>query len=191
MKKVVLPEADLALETRRTNAIINHMSRRPLDDAGARKYEEDKSKEFPESVRRWVGPCNTYNCHGLTFAARRTVVPSREVMKILEDDDYFQIEFKDVVVGDVVVYFSTTDGFVEAEHSGIFVEREKGQLGRLKILSKWGFADERIHFLTECPYDSQDVSYFRINDGNGPQPGKRVSGRERPIGRQHAAVFIT
>ena len=61
---------------------------------------------------------------------------------------------RDVLPGDVVVYFTGGD----AEHSGIVVGLDLVPL----ILSKWGPAHEVIHRVNECPYDATEISYFRV-----------------------------
>jgi len=81
---------------------------------------------------------------------------SEEIAKILNDDDYKTVDRKDVLPGDVVVYYDTTG---DAEHSGMVVEVDK--LGP-KILSKWGLSHEVVHRVHECPYDVPDVRFYRI-----------------------------
>ncbi len=56
--------------------------------------------------------------------------------------------------GDVVVYSNSGD----VEHSGIVIGKDFVPL----ILSKWGPAHEVIHRVNDCPYDSQQVTYYRI-----------------------------
>jgi len=187
MGTLVLTQAILRYQTRRATDMHTYLNR-SATLAGAVQLERDHDLQYPNAKPRKVGPCNTYNCHGLSFGARRGSIV--EVMQILEEDDYYEIDVKDVLPGDIAVYFSTglTQGSIvgDPEHSGIVLERT--QLGSVKILSKWGPGDERVHFLGECPYDHQNVGYFRINDRSGPQPGKSVTGRKRPGGRKHAVI---
>jgi hypothetical protein len=164
MPNLVLAVADLMLETRRKTSISHRMNRR-APPAGS--YEEDAAydKRYPAAHRRNVGPCNTYNCHGLTFGTRRAGIEFADVPLILEQDDYTEIDRAEVMPGDVAVYFSTGKGGTivgDIEHSGLVVERT--QLGNVKLVSKWGYGDERVHFLTDCPYDAGNVRFFRIND---------------------------
>jgi hypothetical protein len=79
-----------------------------------------------------------------------------EIQKILRDDEYVEVQRKDALPGDVVVYY--VDG--DAEHSGVVVAKD--ELGGPVILSKWGFCHEVIHRITECPYDAQRVLYYRV-----------------------------
>jgi hypothetical protein len=164
MANLILTDTPLGLQTRRKSDIANHMSRR-APYAGVYKEQTDRETEFPNAKRRKVGPCNTYNCHGLTFGARRTAIPS-SINLILKEDDYSEVAFGVVMPGDIVIYRSTgaAPGSIagDIEHSGIVLERTA--LGNVLVLSKWGFGDEWVHFLRDCPYDSGDVKYFRIND---------------------------
>ena len=169
MASLILTEAELALETRRKNSIPNYMTRAaPL--AGAYDEQKGREKQFPHAKRRNVGPCNTYNCHGLTFGSRRTEI-NAEIDKILRDDDYREIRKEHVCPGDIVLYYSDPQvpgGVIgDIEHSGIVLE--KGQFGLLRILSKWGLGDEWVHFLADCPYSVSNVKFFRINDCPKPQ----------------------
>ena len=58
---------------------------------------------FPHAVARSdaSGICN---CHGLVFASRRTSIFPEDIHNILADDGYRQIDERDVLAGDVVLY---------------------------------------------------------------------------------------
>jgi hypothetical protein len=60
-----------------------------------------------------------YNCHGLTFACRRTCVhASAQVRQILEHDGYERVpKVEDVLPGDIILYVSEGD----VEHSGVVI----------------------------------------------------------------------
>jgi hypothetical protein len=128
---------------------------------------ESYRKKYYGGTFRGVGPCNTYNCHGLTFASRRTAITTAiAVRAILAEDGYATVSRNDVLPGDIVVYYSTGELPGDVEHSGIVVERvsQQGLIGvRIKVLSKWGYCDEVVHFAEECPYDVGDIRYFRVN----------------------------
>ena len=119
----------------------------------------DYKKEYKNATHRTdVGPCASFNCHGLTFGARRTWIDgSIQIRKILEDDDYVQIPLQQVLPGDIAIY--TKDG--QIEHSGIVVEQWE-RLKQPKILSKWANLHEVIHNPLDCPYKDMEVTYFRI-----------------------------
>lgn len=99
-------------------------------------------------VRR--APTGRYNCHGLTFASRRTRVDNSDlpvdIGSLLLKDRYRQTP--DPAPGDVVVYRSPTDDG-SIEHSGVVLRIE---LGAVFVLSKWGDLEEYEHLVTACPY---------------------------------------
>jgi hypothetical protein len=110
-------------------------------------WSKELPKNYPKAVPR-TGMSALYNCHGLTFASRRTrVVDTRELQKILRDDNWNEVELRDVLAGDIVIYFAE-DG--EANHSGIVVDVDP-ELHVPLICSKWGHAGEYLHHLTYCP----------------------------------------
>jgi hypothetical protein len=103
-------------------------------------------KAHPRAEPR-TQPSPIYNCHGLTFASRRTrVVDPRSISRILQDDGWVEIEMKEVLAGDVVVYYSL-DG--DPNHSGIVISMDA--LGIPEICSKWGSAGEFNHKLADHP----------------------------------------
>lgn len=105
------------------------------------------------------GPSQTYNCHGMTFANRRTGIYENEIIsRILNDDSYIEIKRKDIMPGDIVLYFSQ-DG--DAEHSGVILQCPSHQEIAPKILSKWGSSFEVIHSLYLCPYEKSNIKYYR------------------------------
>jgi len=157
MGALILMQAKLGLETRRKSPVENYMNR-DMPAAGLSLQIEAYKKKFPEALHRPVGPCNTYNCHGLTFGSRRTwIAKASEINRILEEDDYKVVGSKDVMPGDIAAYIVHGD----VEHSGIVVEKtNKGP----RILSKWGQCHEVIHLAWETPYDSSTVTYYRIEE---------------------------
>jgi hypothetical protein len=104
-------------------------------------------KLHPSAIQR-TGSSALYNCHGLTFASRRTrVFDTQEVHRILSDDKWLELVIEDVRAGDIVVYYSEEG---EANHSGIILECDAEF--RLPIVcSKWGHAGEYIHRLSDVP----------------------------------------
>jgi len=153
---IILMKAQLALETRRKTQIQNEMNR-AIPTHGMLALVAKYRREYPDATHRDVGPCSTYNCHGLTFASRRTWLPGTgEIQRILEDDDYNRIEAKDAGVGDVVVY--SLQGIIE--HTGIIVECLP--FNDKKVLSKWGNLHEVVHKLADCPWRDYDKFYYRV-----------------------------
>jgi len=119
-----------------------------------------KGKHFA-ATHRPTDVSYSYNCHGLTFGSRRTqIIDPAEVRKILIQDGYLKIERPDILAGDIVVYVGP-DG--DIEHSGLVMEVDKTMMIQNPIvLSKWGVAHEVVHNLTDCPYTSSNVEFYRV-----------------------------
>lgn len=66
-----------------------------------------------------------------------------------------QVPLAQVLPGDVAVYYTNGD----AEHSGVVLEKP-GLIP--KLLSKWGNAQEFVHWANDSPYDATDIRYFRM-----------------------------
>ena len=135
----------IRLETSKARAIDNHHD----SDISSAHLHWCKSlgKRHPGAKQR-TSPSPRFNCHGLTFAARRTkVLDRRNIERILKDDEYEEVGYNDLLPGDVVLYFGE-DG--DPNHSGIVVEIPE-QIRVPKICSKWGVAGEYIHSLNDVP----------------------------------------
>jgi len=153
---ILMPKSELKLHTRNEHQIKNEICREPIY-YGLLLQSEAHQKEYPSAKHRPVKPSRIYNCHGLTFASRRTFIwLSEEITKILDDDGYEKVDRQYVLAGDIVVYYATTG---DAEHSGVVVEVD--QFGP-KILSKWGQSHEVVHREGDCPYNVPDVRFYRI-----------------------------
>jgi hypothetical protein len=102
-----------------------------------------------------------YNCHGMTFAARRTWIDDRRLVPhIIAGDGYAEVDGNSAVPGDIVVYF---DERGLAEHSGFVVEAATRQTIRIpKVISKWGKAYEVLHWANRCPYEIRFLRYYRL-----------------------------
>jgi hypothetical protein len=154
MPVILQPRAELNLHTRCENQIENEIARRqPIP--GDWDQSNDLRADYPRARHRPMGPCPAYNCHGMTFASRRTVISKpTEVAKILHDDEYVTVTPLDIQVGDIVIYH-TIQG--DVEHSGLVVADQPV----IKILSKWGLMHEVIHEVSDCPYNGMQVTYYR------------------------------
>lgn len=110
-----------------------------------RNWANDIAKRFRNVTQR-TGMSPLYNCHGLTFASRRTRITEGEgIGRILTDDCWVEIpNIRDVLPGDIVVYFSEEG---DPNHSGIVVDCKELVP---TICSKWGSAGEYIHLLNDC-----------------------------------------
>ena len=148
--------SELNLHTRSETQIQNEICRSD-PPYGDHLQKADWKKKHPYATHRPVGPCRTYNCHGLTFASRRTGIWNpAEIHKILKEDEYHEINYKSIMIGDIALYHGNNG---DIEHSGIIVSID--DFGPM-ILGKWGWAHEVIHRQSDCPYDASSVRYYRI-----------------------------
>jgi hypothetical protein len=109
-----------------------------------RNWTKEISKRFPNVTQR-TDMSSVYNCHGLTFASRRTrIIDPRGIQHILDDDKWIELEMEKALPGDIVIYYSDEG---EPNHSGIVLEINS--LGVPIICSKWGSAGEYTHLLTD------------------------------------------
>lgn len=151
---------EIALETVKGNQIPNDQSGEIFNYDRA-KFE-DLTDKFGNHVDKRGKPTPLYNCHGMTFAARRTwVYHTNAVRKILDDDNYCEVEMENVLPGDIIIYFSEDD----IDHSGVVVRRssEDELLNVPVICSKWGKYSEVIHRANNCPYDFSNTKYYRVD----------------------------
>ncbi len=87
----------------------------------------------------------TYNCVGMAFANRRTWVEPDHVQMILADDEYKEVDLRDVLPGDVVVYH---DGDGSISHVAVVVAHVpdvENARWRTTVLSQWGSNGEYLH----------------------------------------------
>src|ERR1700722_17323633 len=113
--------------------------------------------KYDQAIHRDVGPSFRYNCHGLTFAARRTGISDpAQVQRILNDDGYRKLTFNEPPIsGDIAVYYEAGD----IVHSGIVV----GSRGQdTMVLGKWGDCHEAVHPIYHCPYPNTVASFYRL-----------------------------
>jgi len=151
-------EANIVVQTRRGTSIENNQSFDVTywDEVVDRDL---RAKHLGAKFR--TGLCPVYNCHGLTFASRRTRIWRPEsVPTILQEDAYELIPEDEVLPGDVIIY-TGDDG--DAEHSGIVVEvRTLGSIRTPWICSKWGPGSEVVHSWGDCEYNLANVKYYRV-----------------------------
>ena len=112
------------------------------------QFERDFS--FATEVR--CEPTPRFNCHGMTFASRRTgIFESSTLKQILNEDGYEQIEKDQVKAGDVIMYYGNDGDF---EHSGLVVKPPTpNSLNVPTVRSKWAKYKELIHPGNRCPYN--------------------------------------
>jgi hypothetical protein len=150
----------LRLDTRAANPIENYFDRSPPFQGSFDRCRDWKLR-FPEVLHRSTEPTAMYNCHGLTFASRRTgITRPGQIRTILKDDEYQPVKNKDLEIGDIAIY---VDQSGDIFHSGIIVRLQ--ELHGIKVpwvLSKWGDGHEAVHKLRDCPYDPSIIEYYRI-----------------------------
>lgn len=147
----------LALESRAREQIDNDYCE---DDCtvGMELESQGYVAKFPSPCRhRPTKPTNRYNCHGMTFASRRSaIIHPEQVRKILNQDGYIRIDKAHVVPGDIIIY-PTEEG--DVEHSGLVLAAEGLSI---VVVSKWGRSHEVIHPFNVSPYDARYVEFWRI-----------------------------
>lgn len=118
-------------------------------------------KQYKWGIKKRTEPSPIYNCHGMTFASRRTwIFETDDINLIIKDDRYIEVSLVDVLPGDIILYFSNTG---DVEHSGIVVVGpSQAALNVPTIISKWGIYCEFIHAANNCPYNYPHVNYYRI-----------------------------
>jgi hypothetical protein len=137
-----------------------------IDNYQVRRLSDFEKREFPNFEKYNVdfrsSPCPVYNCHGLSFAARRTNIDrASDIRKIISDDRYFRVDSKDVLPGDIVLYVDTESG--DIPHSGVVVQVAKDLVSPIFVVSKWGKFKEAVHNVTNSPYLNCVHEYYRVN----------------------------
>jgi hypothetical protein len=121
-----------------------------------RNWSGSLPSKYPEVVFR-TDVSGTYNCHGLTFASRRTRIPDSPSIALIINHDRYELikDHRDVKPGDVVIYYGS-DG--DPSHSGIVLENtppvlleDTPPVYSPLVLSKWGSGPEAIHSLRDVP----------------------------------------
>ncbi|MCH8877874.1 MAG: hypothetical protein IIA89_13815 [Chloroflexi bacterium] len=90
---------------------------------------------------------STYNCAGLVFASRRTVILMGELNRVLREDEFRPVTQKaQLKPGDLVTYKVRLDG--EVRHIGVVMSTtpnpEAAEVD-VTVLSQWGYDGEYIH----------------------------------------------
>lgn len=150
---------ELELETSEKNKIPNTQSREiyPSEIKEFERIEPNRG----EFLKHRTAPTPVYNCHGMTFASRRTgISESSIVFQILNDDKYVEVAEDKVIAGDIILYFGE---YNDVEHSGIIVSPPRNNPCNVaKVCSKWGKYYEGIHWANNVPYDYTHVKYYRV-----------------------------
>ena len=161
---IVVPKGALTMQTRARNDIDNYFDKRaPLP--GEQRNVDDLIAKYWNTKPRTRTPSAHYDCHGLTFASRRSgITQSTVVRQILADDGYQAVALADVLPGDTIVYAGDLG---EIEHSGIvvgliYISGGSGRVLDTIVVSKWGGAHEVIHRSKDCPWANSKQEYYRM-----------------------------
>ena len=154
-----IPSTRIELQTRLGNDIANwrpaYLSQFMLNQIA------DLPARYDKMISRHKEPVPAYNCHGFTFASRRTWIddPS-ELKQIMDDDRYIEINESEVLPGDVIIYYDEKN---VPEHSGLVIrEPAKSKLKVALICSKWGGFGEVVHEAHYGPYCKGASRFFRV-----------------------------
>lgn len=166
-----LPTRSLKLQTRCCNDIENDLPDVRLDADEMRRSDghmrELVAKQFGDTACRCLElrrhATLDDNCHGMTFANRRTNIRlSQTVEQVIREDGYVVVADADVKPGDIAVYYEA-DNPTEIGHTGVVVRIEVlGTANRVPyVLSKWGRAGEYIHRVGTYPIRYSRIVFFR------------------------------
>ncbi len=152
-----IPVNKIALQTRIRRDIDNCQ---PAELSAFMLSQVAQIEQFYPNITKRSNPCATYNCHGFTFASRRTCVEEPDdIPVILRDDKFQEVSDADVLPGDIIIYYDS-DNVVQ--HSGLVVSRPKEPFGFPEVCSKWGGFGEAIHDAPYGPYNTGNWKFFRI-----------------------------
>ena len=152
------------METSRYNDIPNSQNRRI--DQKSIDYEIGLKAKFGLREDFQGSETSVYNCHGLTFASKRTGIFDDAVIEQILRDEYNEINVANVIIGDIALYFSYNDKKEKIfEHSAIVVHI--GSLAGLeslgiRVLSKTRFYKEIVHYVQNHPYSGAEYKFYRI-----------------------------
>lgn len=155
---------DLLLDTTAGNPVANEQAQQIQHPLASLALEAQV--KAPSALRLRSHP--QYNCHGLTFASRRTaVIDDADVLQILSDDGYEQVDKRVVLPGDIAVYYSSKGGI---EHSAVVVSRAEAPSYIPFVVSKWGvIGPEVYHLATTGPdYAVGNIIYYRQSPKHAP-----------------------
>lgn len=160
---VVLRSDEIELATRAGNHIEN-IQPRELGNLARNELAAfaEHARAIGGIVRSKASPA--YNCHGFTFACRRTELGPDDVDTVLHEDRYERLgEESQALPGDVLIYRANNG---DIPHSAIVVGAPADDdYGRPRVVSKWGQMGEVIHFPNNVPVEYQNCTheYYRVN----------------------------
>jgi hypothetical protein len=158
-------ESEIKLQTKLGNDIPNSQAHEH-NQQEINQFKILKST-FPNVHKRTNFPPSIYNCHGLVFGSRRTMIFRSDVVRMcLDQDGYQKIEREFVQPGDIIIYVKFNGEII---HSGIVMATpcpERRMTTNMLILSKWGKYHEVLHYEIDCPYSRNNPDgrreFYRI-----------------------------
>lgn len=161
----------IALQSAIGTDISNDQEAGVADGEYERFLQQFRSKWEPVGCIMRLPALLRYNCHGLTFASRRTWIDNPLLIpQLIDEDGYRELNVNATpTAGDIVVYY---DEIAQAEHSGIVVaapENDHALLQFPRVLSKWAKAFEVLHWAHQCPYESRFMRFYRLKENKVKQ----------------------
>jgi hypothetical protein len=139
----------IPLATKRKTPIIN-VRRMEQCPEQLRAAIEVWERLRPDAIYRSISA--TYNCMGLVFGCRRTIIDIDSLRMILVEDGYRRVPSEtDLTIGDVVIYRLAGYG---NKHVGIVSEKRLAPATaswKIQVLSKWGSDGEYFHDINYVP----------------------------------------
>ena len=152
---------EIKLETSKGNPIDNYQIFE-ISQFEKSQFGDFSVYNYPFAKYR-TSPSPIYNCHGMSFASRRTNIDkSTEIRKILLDDGYEKIDQKQTLEGDLVLYISPENGDIEHSATIIKAEHTVNNISTIFVVSKWGKFKEVIHSLYDSPYKNCIFEFHRL-----------------------------
>jgi hypothetical protein len=156
---------EIRIETSKGNPIDNYQIFE-LSQFEINQFSNYSKEKYPLVTQR-NSPSPIYNCHGMSFASRRTNIDSStEIRNILSDDSYEKINEKVTLAGDLVLYITPDTG--DIAHSGTIIStvHDANNISTIFVVSKWGKYKEVIHNINDCPYSNCYKEFYRLTHSN-------------------------
>ncbi len=158
------PGRSLLLQTYDETNIPNSIEPDPAQNY-VRLAEQSWRMQILSATRLGI-PTGRYNCHGLTFASRRTCLGKEGDPKAVDNllqRDLYKLVYQPQI-GDIVVYRDKQSK--EIEHTGFVVTIEKIDFAAekeiIRVWSMWGSIGEFLHKLQNTPYDDCIIEFWRL-----------------------------
>ena len=132
----------VALTPSHTSIILQTRTGRDIPNGQGEQISDFEKKQYDMVEKKYsfitprTNPNPIYNCHGLTFASKRTWITDNESLHhVIKDDGYEELKVEDVLPGDIILYFSASGDIM---HSAVVISEPDKHLKIPQVLSKWG-----------------------------------------------------